>query len=152
MKRKLKLIVFSLIGIVLTILLVDIFIIPMKKVELMGLHNMYLKGWGYDDGAMSIVVENPQRYSDEIINILKSSEPGSDDEDLALTFVEAIIEQPKVREALAEFGISHPSADTRCLVQIILSDEPTMTPIRDSSGNVIAYKTIASRFNCEEIE
>lgn len=150
MKRKRKIVVFSLIGIVVTILLVDLFIIPMKKVELSGLYSIYLKGSGYDDGAMSIVVENPQRYSDEIINILKSAEPGSDDEDMALTFVEAVIDQPKVREALVEFGVNHPIADTRCLVQIILSNEPTMAPIRDSAGKVIAYKTIASRFNCEE--
>jgi len=147
-KQKFKTITVSLFGIFLTLLLIDLFVIPMKKVELLGLHSMYLKGSGYDDGATSIIVENQQRYADEIISILKKSKPGSEDEELALTFIEYVIDQPRVRETLAGFGENHPSHDTRCLVQIILSDEPTMKPVTDASGNVIAYKMIPSRFEC----
>jgi len=150
MKQKLKAVIFFLIGILATILLTDVFFIPMKKVELLGLHSIYLKGSGYDDGAISIILDNPQRYSDELINILKSAEPGSEDEELALTFIEAVLDQPRVREMLVEFGADHPVADTKCLVQIILSDGPTMEPIIDESGEVMAYKTIASRFNCND--
>ena len=148
-KRKLKTILLSLFGLFLTVLLIDMFVIPMKKVELLGLHNMYLKGSGYDDGAASIIVENPQRYADELINILEKAKLGSEDEDMALTFIEYVIDQPRVREALAGFGENHPNEDTKCLVQIILSDEPTMEPVTDSSGNIIAYKAIASKFECE---
>lgn len=150
MKQKLKTIFLSLIGFLLTILLIDVFVIPMKKVELLGLHSMYLKGSGYDDGAASIIVENPQRYSDELINILKSAKPGSDDEDMALTFIEYVIDQPRVRETLAEFGNSHSNADTKCLVQIILSDQPVVEPVTDSSGKVLAYRAITSRFECKD--
>ncbi len=60
-KRKLKTILLSLFGFFLIVLLIDMVVIPMKKVELLGLHNLYFKGSGYDDGAASIIVENPQR-------------------------------------------------------------------------------------------
>jgi hypothetical protein len=148
-KQTIKTIALSLVGLFLTVLMIDMFVIPMKKVELLGLHSMYLKGSGYDDGAASIIVENPQRYADELINILEKAKPGSEDEGMALTFIEYVIDQPRVREVLAGFGDNHPSEDTRCLVQIILSDEPTMEPLTDASGNVIVYKAITSRFECE---
>ncbi|MGX5173997.1 hypothetical protein ACUR5C_08250 [Aliikangiella sp. IMCC44653] len=148
-KRKLKIIFFSLFGLILTVFLIDMFVIPIKKIELIGLHKIYLKGSGYDDGAVSIIVENQQRYSGELINILEKAKPGSVDEDMALTFIEYVIDQPRVREALAVFGENHPNHDTKCLVQNILSDEPTMKPVTDSSVNLIAYKAVASRFECE---
>ncbi|MET1254163.1 hypothetical protein [Aliikangiella maris] len=133
----------------MSMLMIDTFIISHKKIELLALHHIYLKGSGNDDGAIAIIAENPQRYSDELIKLLKGAKPGSDDEEMALDFIEIVLEQPGVRDALIEFGASHPVADTKCLVEIILSDEPTMEPIIDNSGNIVAYKFIASRFDCK---
>jgi len=150
MKHKIKIVILSLVGLSITIFLVDNFIAPTRGLELSAIHSMYLKGSGYDDGAQSIIMENPKRYSDEIIDILNTAKPESDEEDMALTFVELVIEQPRVRESLAKFGNDHPNSDTRCLVQIILSDEPVLTPITDNSGKVLGYRAIESRFECKE--
>ncbi len=107
---------------------------PYSKLEVWVLHQMYDRGSGWDDAAADIVMRNPNRYAPQIRRMLDRAEPGSADEAVALVFVEFVIEEPGVREALQRRGESHPDQRTADLISAILDGPPRTIPIYERDG------------------
>ena len=109
--------IYGLLGMLASLVIIDKLVYPLKRVELVSLYKIYLKGSGFDDGAQEWVYTKQTRYAPEIIKMLNESKPGSLNEHVAITFVELVIDQPGVKESLETFGNNHPDQEMRCLVK-----------------------------------
>jgi len=105
----------SLLVLALIAVVVTINVYPYSRIEVGLLHIMYRAGSGFDDGAADIIIRNQQRYSPQIVQMLSGAKPDSGSEEIALDFVEYVIDQPGVREALKKMGNTHTDPATRNL-------------------------------------
>lgn len=108
---------------------------PYSKFEIWALHKVYSFGSGWDDAAFSIVSNHPTRYSPQIERMLRNARAGSNDEEISLSFVEFVIEEPGIREALKSRGDTHTDPASADLIASILEGPPeTVTVIEDDGG------------------
>ena len=125
--------IIILISITAVILLINAFIYPIKRGELVVLDKIYQKGSGYDDAVQELLIKFQTRYAPEIINILNSQSHGSYHERVALNFVEFVIGQPGVKNTLEATRDNHPDKDVVELIDAILSGPANETVVYESA-------------------
>jgi len=79
---------------------------------------------GFDDAVQTTLMRNANTYAGPVIRMLMNSRPGSVDERIAISFVEAVRGPPDVDNALMRFGNGHPDTRTRSLISRILAHPP----------------------------
>ena len=142
--------IYFLLVILASLVIIDKFVYPLKRAELVGLYKIYLKGSGFDDGAQGWVYSRQARYASEISKMLGEAKPGSLTENVAITFAELVIDQPGVKESLETFGNIHPDQDMRCLVKSILNGPvETQVVFSDEKSGVEISKVIFSDEKCK---
>lgn len=94
---------------------------PVRIQELKLMYKASTQGpGGFDDAVHTTLVQSPEKYAGPLVRLLKTSEPGSQQEDLALSFIELVRGGAEVDSALKAFGAQHPNPQTRQLVVSIL--------------------------------
>lgn len=133
MKKRMT-IVTALLVVAIGALAISKNVYPYSKLEIWVLHLMYSRGSGWDDAAFHIISRNPQRCAPQLERMLNRADPGSDDEMIALAFVEFVIEQPGIRDSLRRRGENHPDQPTANLISAILDGPPKTETIDERDG------------------
>ena len=94
---------------------------PIRVYELKLLSKVRYQGpGGFDDAVQETVMSNRNIYTQPVLKLLASSQPGSSDEELALSFIEEVRSSPEVEAVLKQLAEQHPNPETRKLAQAIL--------------------------------
>ena len=97
-------------------------LVPIRKSELRVLFKVSTEGpGGFDDAVQVFVMNRPDRYSVPVVEMLRKSQPGSNDEEVGLFFVE-FVRGAEVDPFLREFAAHHPNPKVRKFVDLILCD------------------------------
>ncbi len=97
---------------------------PVRIQELKLMHIASSQGpGGFDDAVQMAILKNPDKYAGPLVNLLNNSTPGSSQENLALSYIELVMQQPGVSSSLTAFGAKHPTPEVQRLVTAILSSK-----------------------------
>ena len=95
---------------------------PVRALELRVMFHAWTQGpSGLDDTIQSFAIANPNRYARPIMFMLRNSQPGSKDEEVALFFVELVRGMGELDSFLVSFAEQHPDEEIRGFVQEVLS-------------------------------
>lgn len=142
-------IIYALLALIFLAVMLDKFVFPYRRLEIFAFYELYSRGSGWDDAIASIFIESPQRYADQIRVMLSVAEEKSHTEEVAITFVEYVLNEKGVKHELAMFGAKHTDPKLKCLVRKILSDEPNHRVISSSDG--IEVSIMVDNVNCDDL-
>ena len=122
---------------------------PVKKLELWSIYKLYSFGSGMDDGAIELFVTNRERYKSTVLSMLDRSTKGSFNAEASFLFAELLLDDPEVKSKVSELSKSHPDKEIRCFWHDVVNGRYEDEPIKDSSGNIIAYRIKDNGSACE---